>query len=114
MHTQRRRTDLALVFGHVAQDSLFIDAPIEKDPASGFCMRVAQGGGGKKAQTQVEVLERGHFTVQGPHWNAPVTKLRLKPITGRRHQLRSGLRTWDGALVCWRWRVARNHDAQLT
>lgn len=82
------------MFGHVQEDSLFIDEPIEKDPTSDFRMRVAHddgsgcGRGGKAAQTHVEVLERGFLNLRGPRMNAPVTKLRLKPITGRRHQLR--------------------------
>lgn len=84
--------DLALVFGHVKEDAdaLFIDSIIEKDPTSDFRMRVTHdtSGGGKRAQTRMEVLERGYLTLRGPHLNAPVTKLRMKPITGRRHQLR--------------------------
>lgn len=79
-------TDLAVVFGHVNDDTLSIDAPIEKDPTSEFRMRI--GPEGKAAQTYVQVLERGYFTLQGPHFNAPVSKLKLKPITGRRHQVR--------------------------
>ena len=83
---RHHHADLALVFGHVKEDTFSVDAPIEKDPDSEFRMRV--GPGGKPAQTQVEVLQRGYLTLQGSHFNAPVTKLRLKPITGRRHQLR--------------------------
>jgi len=90
-HTYIHLTDLAVVFGHVptpadSNNTLFIDAPIEKDPTSDFRMRI--GPDGKAAQTQVQVLERGYLNLQGPHFNAPVSKLRLKPITGRRHQLR--------------------------
>ncbi|GAB5029632.1 pseudouridine synthase [Nannochloropsis oceanica] len=82
---------LAVVFGHVAappgsNNTIFIDAPIEKDPTSDFRMRI--GPDGKAAQTQVHVLGQGYLTLQGPHYNAPVSKLLLKPITGRRHQLR--------------------------
>lgn len=95
--------DLALVFGHVQEDALFIDRPIEKDPTSDFRMHVVEQGG-KKAQTRVEVLARGYLTLQGPHLNAPVTKLRLRPITGRRHQLRwvggGGVGTWCVVGAC--------------
>lgn len=81
---------MALVFGHVQKDALVVEGVIEKDPTSDFRMRVAHdtSGGGKQAQTRIEVLERGCLTLRGPHLNVPVTKLRMKPITGRRHQLR--------------------------
>lgn len=93
---------MALVFGHVQKDALVVEGIIEKDPTSEFRMRVARdtSGGGKKAQTRIEVLERGYLTLRGPHRNAPVTKLRMKPITGRRHQLRCAFDYACGRHTC--------------
>lgn len=51
---------------------------------------------GKPAQTKIQVLERGHYTYRqektGLERTIPVTKVRLSPISGRRHQLRLHLK----------------------
>jgi 23S rRNA-/tRNA-specific pseudouridylate synthase len=69
----------ALAYGHVTPDSFVVDAPIEDTDAQNM-MRI--GPNGRVAQTEVTVLARGLFL------GKPATKLLLKPITGRRHQLR--------------------------
>ena len=62
------------------EEALFIDAAIDKVEGD-FRMRL-DAANGRPAQTVLRVVERGTF--QG----SPVTKVRLKLLTGRRHQLR--------------------------
>lgn len=69
----------ALAYGHVTPDCFVIDAPIDETDAQNM-MKI--GPNGRPAQTEVTVLARGLFL------GKPATKLLLKPITGRRHQLR--------------------------
>ncbi len=70
-----RKTYHALVLGGPEQDSGIIDAPIARLPLPSLLRQVSPEG--KPSQTQYEVLERGEFT-----------KLALRPLTGRTHQLR--------------------------
>ncbi len=70
---------LALVWGADLPDEGIIDAPLGRDPADR--RRVIVRDDGQAAQTRYEVLER-----RGGH-----ALLRLRPITGRMHQLRAHL-----------------------
>jgi tRNA pseudouridine32 synthase/23S rRNA pseudouridine746 synthase len=75
------KTYIAVVGGVVQEDAGLIDIPIRKDfdnpPRQ--CVDFEQG---KSSQTHWKVLDRGHDR----------TRLELKPITGRSHQLRIHLR----------------------
>ena len=71
-----QKTYHALVFGGPAADSGLIDAPIARRPLPSLLRYVNQEG--KPSQTQFTVLER----------RGDITKLALRPITGRTHQLR--------------------------
>jgi 23S rRNA-/tRNA-specific pseudouridylate synthase len=82
----------ALLSGHTTWDHHLVDAPIAKDPTSEFRMMVSPEG--KSARTVMRVIERGWLRVNG----APVTKVRLEPVTGRRHQLRW---VWCVVAICW-------------
>ncbi|XP_071544869.1 RNA pseudouridylate synthase domain-containing protein 1-like [Panulirus ornatus] len=79
---------LALVRGHVSKEMMDVELPIGDDmrdewhgirmatpvsPHAGYC---------KTAHTRLLVLQKGLYN------NYPATKVLLKPITGRRHQLR--------------------------
>lgn len=66
----------ALVFGGPQADSGIIDAPIARRPLPSLLRYVNQDG--KPSRTQFTVLER----------KGAITKLALRPITGRTHQLR--------------------------
>ena len=71
-----RKTYHALVFGGPEADTGTIDAPIARRPLPSLLRYVNQEG--KPSRTEFTVLERkGH-----------ITKLALRPITGRTHQLR--------------------------
>ncbi|XP_076359150.1 RNA pseudouridylate synthase domain-containing protein 1-like [Tachypleus tridentatus] len=73
--------------GHVDQEYTVINKGIGKDSREHFthCMCTEDKGYcsfPRKAVTQIIVLQRGLYA------NSPATKVLLKPITGRRHQLR--------------------------
>jgi len=74
---QTRKTYVARVWGHVAEDSGHIDLPLIVDwpnkPRQKVCHET-----GKSSQTDWVVLER----------EAEATRVRLHPATGRTHQLR--------------------------
>ena len=71
-----QKTYHALVFGGPEEESGIIDAPIARQPLPSLLRYVNQEG--KPSRTEYTVLER----------KKGVTKLVLRPITGRTHQLR--------------------------
>jgi 23S rRNA pseudouridine1911/1915/1917 synthase len=71
-----QKTYHALVFGGPEEDSGVIDAPIARRPLPSLLRYVNCDG--KPSRTEFSVLERKGST----------TKLALRPITGRTHQLR--------------------------
>lgn len=73
---QVQKTYHALVYGGPAADSGIIDAPIDRRPLPSLLRFV--GPEGKPSVTEYRVLERQ----QG------ISRLALRPITGRTHQLR--------------------------
>eukprot|EP00741_Cyanophora_paradoxa_P009161 tig00001471_g8872.t1 len=85
---ERRRTKkkyLAVLRGHVEEDTMVINAPIADNPNDKDQFRMIVGTAevpGKSAETALTVLERGTFR------GAPATRVLLEPHTGRRHQLR--------------------------
>lgn len=66
----------ALVFGSPEAESGVMDAPIARQPLPSLLREVSPGG--KPSVTEFKVLER----------KAKFTKLSLRPVTGRTHQLR--------------------------
>ena len=71
-----RKTYHALVYGGPVEQEGIIDAPIARRPLPSLLRYVNQEG--KPSLTEFTVLER----------NADTTKLALRPVTGRTHQLR--------------------------
>ncbi len=71
-----QKTYHALVFGRPQHDAGIIDAPIERQPLPSLLRFV--GKGGKPSVTEFRVLESG----------GNCSKLALRPVTGRTHQLR--------------------------
>lgn len=80
---------LAIVFGHVEKDEEIIKSNIDKDPEdpNHFMMRNfdLDSGIGRYSETKVEVIQRG---VLKSDESVKVSKVILRPKTGRRHQLR--------------------------
>ena len=84
---------LALVHGHVAAEQGMIDAPLGKDEASIVAIKDCVRPDGSPAQTEFFVEKR--FTRAVSHDEAAFrsqvsnfTLLRLRPHTGRKHQIR--------------------------
>jgi tRNA pseudouridine32 synthase/23S rRNA pseudouridine746 synthase len=75
------KTYIAVVGGVIEKDEGLIDIPIRKDFDNPPCQCV-DFEKGKSSQTHWKVLERG----------CDRTRLELKPVTGRSHQLRIHLR----------------------
>ncbi len=75
---QRRtkKTYITLVSGYVEPAEAIIDGPIERNPKKPQTFRV--GANGKPATTNYKVLD----------YSNDVTKVELRPTTGRTHQLR--------------------------
>lgn len=99
-HRRVQKTYQALVCGHVSSSELEIDLALERDPYHPPFMRVAQpkdisavdtpipavskfiNQAPKPSLTEVRVLSREYLQ------DCPVTRLELRPHTGRTHQLR--------------------------
>lgn len=77
-----KKTYVALLQGHLKQDSGILDYPIAKGefPLQKICHET-----GKPAQSHYQVLKRLN-SYKGK--NCQVTRVRFTPITGRTHQLR--------------------------
>lgn len=85
-----KKTYLAVVFGHPERDDWVVTAPLGKDPddPKGFRERVDESGAGKACETRFQVLQRGVLTLEGKFRGVGVSKVRVTPVTGRRHQIR--------------------------
>lgn len=96
-----KKTYQALVVGHVSFSELEIDVALERDPRHPPFMRVAQprlemdssvlamskfvSRAPKPSYTEIRVLSREYVN---NNLDLPVTRLELRPHTGRTHQLR--------------------------
>ena len=86
---------LAIVHGHVREDSGVIDAPLGKDERSRVAIKDCVRVDGAAAQTEF-VVERRFVRMipscrdqrAGTESSAPFTLLRVTPRTGRKHQIR--------------------------
>ena len=82
---------LAIVHGHVATEQGIIDAPLGKDVESIVAIKDCVRPDGSPAQTEFHVEKRfTHHAAIPPSSNlqSPFSLLRLRPLTGRKHQIR--------------------------
>lgn len=102
--TQFERRDVkkeyvALVHGHVqlpsGEESILIDQPIANGlPEGSYHMTIGYAGNeGRASRTKCTPIQYGHYR------EAPVTKMRLQPESGRRHQLRVHLAHYGCPIV---------------
>ena len=77
-----RKEYLAVVHGHVSEDSAIINAPLGKDLTSRVAIKDCVRVDGVPTQTEFEVVDRFSRNER------PFTLLRVFPRTGRKHQIR--------------------------
>jgi 23S rRNA pseudouridine1911/1915/1917 synthase len=83
----------ALVWGHPLEDSGIIDAPLGKDETSCIAIKDQVRADGAPASTAYRVIKRGLFK------DKPVALLEVRPLTGRKHQIRIHLQFHGHSLV---------------
>ena len=81
---------LAIVHGHVQSNEGVIDAPLGKDEQSHVAIKDRVRSDGLPSQTEYEVVRYFQHSslAAGARSNADFTLLRVRPLTGRKHQIR--------------------------
>ena len=88
----------AIVHGHVQADHGVIDAPLGKDESSRVAIKDTVRPDGAQAQTRF-LVEKRFARAVGSGFEQPFTLLRLRPLTGRKHQIRIHLASLGHAIV---------------
>jgi 23S rRNA pseudouridine1911/1915/1917 synthase len=89
---------LAIVHGHIQADHGVIDAPLGKDDASRVVIKDTVRPDGAAAQTNF-VVENRFTRPSGSDLERPFSLLRVRPMTGRKHQIRIHLASLGHPIV---------------
>ena len=83
---------LAIVHGHISEDHGLIDAPLGKDETSRVAVKDCVRPDGSPSQTEFRVERRFTVEIEGQGTNLkrarPFSLLHVRPLTGRKHQIR--------------------------
>lgn len=90
---------LAIVHGHIADDSGTIELAMGKDEKSIISVKDCVRPDGTTAKTQFYVLKRFTREIPGFEGPQPFTYLRVVPRTGRKHQIRIHLQAIGHPIV---------------
>ncbi|MDB6057501.1 MAG: pseudouridine synthase [Verrucomicrobiales bacterium] len=90
---------LAIVHGHVGDESGTIELPLGKDEKSIISVKDCVRPDGTTAKTQFYVLKRFAREIRGFAGPQPFTFLRVVPRTGRKHQIRIHLQAIGHPIV---------------
>lgn len=95
LHREVRKEYLALVYGHMKEEWGSIDREIGRSSSDWRLRSAERGARGylRQAKTDWELIS------QGEHEGEKFAHLRLKPLTGRMHQLRVHLKAIDHPIV---------------
>ena len=95
---QVQKIYLAIVHGHPVDEKFCIEAPLGKDLGSIVAVKDCVRLDGIEASTQVTVLSRFQRSIQGGGMK-PFSLAKVKPQTGRKHQIRIHLAHAGHAIV---------------
>jgi 23S rRNA pseudouridine1911/1915/1917 synthase len=79
---------LAIVHGHFSADLCIIDAPLGPDQQSRVAIKDCVRSDGLPSQTELAVEHRFNRRDNPTSHTSPFTLLRVRPTTGRKHQIR--------------------------
>ena len=90
---------LAIVHGHVSPDRGVVNAPLGRDEASRVAIKDTVRPDGAPARTEFRVVRRFTRALTATASSLPFTLLSVRPLTGRKHQIRIHLASLGHPIV---------------